>query len=512
MNDELLEKYLTNALSPAGQEELKRELEQEANRRRFVEYLLEWSVTADIARQMASVEFQASPRDPRRSHGHAAAAPRRESRKPAWIVAFATAAVLLVAILLQILSRPGPKENTVPPPGESARADIPAPPPREVPGKTDPVSPSPPPLPAPPSMPPKESPETAAPVPPETGPRTLEEPPLPRPADRPADGPRPSAVAVVQIAETRGEAAVLKSGESLPAAPGQPLVMDSGIRTGPDGAVSFAFVDGTRVEVGPDTLIRGIADGPSGKRMEISQGSLAADVARQPSGRPMVFLTPVAETVVLGTRLRLSVTAEATKLEVLEGRVRLLRPSDRTAVEVRAGYQAAARASGPLAATRSSRFVRGVNLNGEAVTIEGERWLSHAAALSSGLSFSVEPEITTTFVQPRPACDEDTARMLNTAVFKGAANLTISQTLPNGLYDVCLWVMENLNPNHRSFDIRVEGRTVARDVGARARLGDWVKLGPYRTAVADGSLTIELLQGRTDPHLMGFAVFSAGNP
>jgi hypothetical protein len=289
-------------------------------------------------------------------------------------------------------------------------------------------------------------------------------------------------------------------------------VKGSGIRTGPDGAVSFAFVDGTRVELGPDTLVLEISDGPSGKRILAAGGSLAADVARQPAGRPMIFQTPLAEAVVLGTRLRLSITAEATKLEVLEGRVRLLRPSDKASVEVRAGFQAVARASGPLAATRPSRFVKGINLNGEAVTIEGERWLSYAAALSSGLSISPEPEITATNVQPRPPCDEDTSRMLNTAVFKGSANLTVSQELSNGLYDVYLWVMENLDPDHRSFDVRIEGKSAARGVGARARLGDWAKLGPFRAPVADGSLTIELLQGRSDPHLMGIAIFSAGNP
>jgi ferric-dicitrate binding protein FerR (iron transport regulator) len=510
MNEELFEKYLTNALSPAEQEELKRELEQEKNRRRFVDFLLEWTVTADIARQMALFGEKAPVDAPHRLRGRArAAVPRSGPWRPVWIIGLATAALLLLAVLTQILA--GPRDRAVPPapPEAAARPESPA----AIPPEIHPTNPeTPPPAPPVPDVRPLPPPGPPGPVPPAPPEAVTPEPSVPPLPGRHGEGPRPSAVAVVQILEARGEATVLKGAERLPAATGQPLVKGSGILTGPGSAVSFAFVDGTRVELGPDTLVREISDGPPGKRIQVSQGSLAADVARQPSGQPAVFQTPLAEAVVLGTRLRLSITAEATKLEVLEGRVRLLRPADKASVEVKAGLQAVARAAGPLAATRPARFVKGINLNGEAVTIEGERWLSHAAALSSGLSISPAPELTATNVQPRPACDEDTARMLNTAVFKGNSNLTVSQEIPNGLYDVYLWVMENLDPDHRSFDIRIEGKGAARDVGARARLGDWAKLGPFRAPVADGSLTIELLQGRSDPHLMGIAIFSAGNP
>jgi hypothetical protein len=224
----------------------------------------------------------------------------------------------------------------------------------------------------------------------------------------------------------------------------------------------------------------------------------------------MLFTTPHAEVTVLGTRLALTVSAEATRLEVQEGRVRITRLPDRASVEVKAGQFAVARAGSELVAQRPVRFVKGVNLNGKAVTIDGRRWLSHEEALADGLAFAAPPELTVTTVAPRPGADPDTAAMLNSAVFRPGATLAMTQPVPNGAYDVYLWVMENLESEYRSFDVRVEGFLFARGIGAGQKTGDWTKLGPFRVAVGDGTLNLDLVRKKGDPHLMGFAIFEAG--
>jgi hypothetical protein len=152
-------------------------------------------------------------------------------------------------------------------------------------------------------------------------------------------------------------------------------------------------------------------------------------------------------------------------------------------------------------------FLRGVNFNGDAVTIDGHAWISYASALSSGLSISIVPNLASTAVTPSPAADADTSAMLNTALWYGDS-FGFSQTLANGSYDIYLWIIENWQSNARSFDVRMEGATVAGGVGNLA-LGAWQKIGPYRVTVADGDLDVELVRISGDPHVMGMAIFSA---
>jgi hypothetical protein len=74
----------------------------------------------------------------------------------------------------------------------------------------------------------------------------------------------------------------------------------------------------------------------SGKRVGLAEGTVVCSVAKQPEGKPMRFITPQAEAVVVGTQLRLAVINAATRLEVTEGSVQLAR-NDQDVVMVNAG-------------------------------------------------------------------------------------------------------------------------------------------------------------------------------
>jgi hypothetical protein len=60
-----------------------------------------------------------------------------------------------------------------------------------------------------------------------------------------------------------------------------------------------------------------------GKRFALDAGELDASVAPQPHWRPMIIATPQAEAEVVGTQFSLSATPSHTRLEVLNGVVRL---------------------------------------------------------------------------------------------------------------------------------------------------------------------------------------------
>lgn len=159
----------------------------------------------------------------------------------------------------------------------------------------------------------------------------------------------------------------------------------------------------------------------------------------------------------------------------------------------------------PTLPPAGTTFVRGINFNGNAVTIEGNAWQSYSTALANGLAVSA-PNLTTTLVTPSPATDSATSAMLNSVVWKSAASLNMTQTLTNGNYKVYIWVMENHQSNFRSFNLNLEGAQVASAIG-NLSVGSWVKYGPYNVTVGDGSLNLDLIRITGEPHIMGLAIY-----
>ncbi len=103
-----------------------------------------------------------------------------------------------------------------------------------------------------------------------------------------------------------------------------------------DSSLTLEYDDKTQVRVaGGSMLTFGAERGSGAKRIHITRGELWADVARQAAGA-MEFSTPHAVAVVLGTRLRLTVTDSDTLLEVTEGLVRLDRLDRQESIDVAA--------------------------------------------------------------------------------------------------------------------------------------------------------------------------------
>jgi hypothetical protein len=151
-------------------------------------------------------------------------------------------------------------------------------------------------------------------------------------------------------------------------------------------------------------------------------------------------------------------------------------------------------------------FVKGINLGGTAVTIEGNLWDSYEQALASGLTIPEATAITTAIV-PVPYAPPPLRQMLNSAVCN-PQTLELNQTLPNGTYDIYLWVIENYKTNWHSIQVQLNGQSVATQVG-KLPLNNWARYGPYQTTITDGLLTLSLSTGTptVDAHLMGLSMF-----
>lgn len=164
------------------------------------------------------------------------------------------------------------------------------------------------------------------------------------------------------------------------------------------------------------------------------------------------------------------------------------------------------------AAPRSgqSLFWKGINLNGQGVVINGNQWVSYDRAKTEGLVVTAggaAPATGTTANFPLPFEDiYDVTHMLNTNVSASNKPLKLEQAVPDGSYRVYLWFMETSSDRSRSFNLDVEGRRAATQIGSELR-NRYIRYGPFDTTVADGALTLDIGNVKGDPVLSGLEIY-----
>ena len=138
-------------------------------------------------------------------------------------------------------------------------------------------------------------------------------------------------------------------------------------------------------------------------------------------------------------------------------------------------------ALGSLSAADAT-FVRAVNLNGPALTIDAHAWQGQDApnVAITGNSFENQN------VALKPATDVMRARMIRSSRWGSAVDVALS-ALPAGDYQVFLYVWED---NHSErFDLLVNGQVVQQGFVSGAA-GAWKRLGPWPTTSVDGTITV----------------------
>lgn len=317
---------------------------------KFVESVLERSRDAsgqDFVRSVTEKARRSSRRPTRRTVGR--------QLSSTWII-LASAAALLVAVIVAAAMSGGPTAPSKPADARKAEPRVDPVPQPELP-KVEPrrvVS-------APPKL---DFPKPPAPTAPGRVRRGLpderEAPRDPKPKNPPPDRtpatPRKTVARAVEtivgkIAALRGEAWIVVKGRREAAQDGRPLRSGEGLQT-TDGVVRIRLADESLLTIERKTIVEEIAD-ESGTVIRLTSGAVRAEVAKQPANRPMRFLTKHGEATVVGTVLGVTAEERSTRLEVLEGRVRLRRLSDGKSVNVVSGHFAIA---GPGVALRSRRL------------------------------------------------------------------------------------------------------------------------------------------------------------
>lgn len=131
----------------------------------------------------------------------------------------------------------------------------------------------------------------------------------------------------------------------------------------------------------------------------------------------------------------------------------------------------------------SPTFYQAVNINGEAIILDGQSWTASNRATNfrtTGRLFSNQK------VTLNPATDATRTGMIRSST-SGSNLMATFSSLPTGSYGVYLYVWEDKSP--RVYDISVQQTVVLRSYNSGAT-GHWDRLGPYLASVTNGSLII----------------------
>ena len=165
----------------------------------------------------------------------------------------------------------------------------------------------------------------------------------------------------------------------------------------------------------------------------------------------------------------------------------------------------AALPSAPAAPPAEPRFVKGIHLGGDAVVVEGNKWLGQRQAESQGLTVKNARKISV-FVEPKPTVDAAMKAMLTSGLAASGGNLTLSQHLQSGKYLIYVWTLETVRSESRSFTLDINGSTMA-DIGVLPMDG-WLRYGPCEVEVLDGMLQVSAKAKKGNPQLMGLAIYT----
>jgi hypothetical protein len=133
----------------------------------------------------------------------------------------------------------------------------------------------------------------------------------------------------------------------------------------------------------------------------------------------------------------------------------------------------------------TATFYRAVNMNGAALTINGNAWEANAGVTNFTTNGTV---MSNEWMTLSPAASGTLATMLKTWRQHWAFNIAMAG-VPNGTYQVYVFVVSDWNnPNPPTVTLTLEGRTAGSYVPGAA--GTWRRLGPYTATITDGTINV----------------------
>lgn len=153
-------------------------------------------------------------------------------------------------------------------------------------------------------------------------------------------------------------------------------------------------------------------------------------------------------------------------------------------------------------------FVRGINLGGTPVTIDRHRWLSHREALSGGFTLGAGTSIAPPSMFSGSGLDFDRKTMLDTGLIGSGGPVQFAQVVPDGAYDLTLWLANSGNVEASRLVMTVNDQPVALG-NALLKRDTWAQLGPLPVRSSKGRLELSLA-GLGSARIAGVALEAPG--
>ncbi len=131
-------------------------------------------------------------------------------------------------------------------------------------------------------------------------------------------------------------------------------------------------------------------------------------------------------------------------------------------------------------------FYRALNLNGAALTIDGNNWQSSIGAANFSFTQVGGGVFSAQNIPLIPTTDTNRATMIRSSIWGNTVNVNVT-AVPNGSYDVYVYVWEDNFT--QTYSISLEG-TVVLPVYNSGTGGTWSKLGPFRANITDGAINV----------------------
>ncbi len=161
-------------------------------------------------------------------------------------------------------------------------------------------------------------------------------------------------------------------------------------------------------------------------------------------------------------------------------------------------------------ATGAPTFVRGIAFGETAVAVNGHNFLAIPDALLAGLQLAPGTTCAPGGVISSPGLDFDRKAMLGSGLSAAGGTVGLTQQLPNAAYDVQLWLAADQLIAAEPPQVTLQGEPASAPVPA-SHAASWAVLGPYRTAVAERTLSLQLA-GLGGARLCGISFTAIGKP
>jgi DNA-directed RNA polymerase specialized sigma24 family protein len=280
---------------------------------------------------------------------------------------------------------------------------------------------------------------------------------------------------IATVLDFQGDFVMLDGATQKPGTLGQSLIAGQGLRSGDSSEITIELSQNSRLVVGAKTEVGSFDQLADGTGQALIDKGL---VHIQSMAAPGVEIRTVQARIHFGVaRGSVTVESDRTVVQAISGAIIVNAINGSGAITVPLGGSVITLSGAAPKLVQPRAYVRGINLGGIAVTIDGQKWLAHRQALSAGLHLSAGTEITAVGAMSANGLDFDRKSMIDTGLSATGKPVEIIQTAPNGEYDVTLWLGNTGSDTNKSLSVSLNDKNINVSAFYLSRSG-WAQVGP----------------------------------